>query len=224
MPFFYTLFLFITGPLFAYHTIDDLMDLKKQEQPSLFVFDLDHTLIEPLTYTGSEMWFNDLLATGDSFEKIIEYYNSVQHAVKMQRTQPEATSLLREILESEHEVVFITSRGSKIIDVTLNQLEQAGYKLKPRADYCLNESGFICANNIYFTSGGHKGKALIHILENFSDLTDKKVVFIDDQLRHVERVEKALHEGGYEVEAYHYTASVDRFEEMKDLNTFRNVS
>ena len=210
------LFFFFFSILGAYESLHDLMDLKKPEQASVFVFDLDHTLMEPLTYTGSEVWFNELLATQDSIEKIIDYYNQVQHAVKMQKTQPEAPDLLHEILNSDHEILFMTSRGPKIVDVTINQLNQAGYHLENKSDFCLKNSQYTCKNNIYFTSGGHKGETLAQILQSYQALSNKKVIFIDDQRRHVERVEGSLNKRGYDIQAYHFTASIDRFERMKE--------
>ena len=51
--FFFLFFFAGCSALFAYEPLDSFDNIPIPQQPSIFVFDLDHTLIEPSTYVGS---------------------------------------------------------------------------------------------------------------------------------------------------------------------------
>lgn len=214
--FFFLFFLTGCSALFAYEPLDSFDNIPIPQQPSIFVFDLDHTLIEPSTYVGSGAWFEELAQRSNDFSADVQLYNLIQYVTHMSPTEADVASYLENLKNRGHTVFFITSRSGAIETITKKQLEENSLSPSEETEYCVVEAQHgHCQGNIYFTAGAHKGEALLEILDHHPILQQKPIFFIDDQRKHVKLLEEHLIRQGYHCQAYHYVSSINKFQKMK---------
>ena len=199
----------------GFQSLTSLTAVPIDSQKNLIVFDIDHTLVETETFVGSEAWFKDLLSHSTNIKQDIAFYNLVQQVTDMTPTQPHVSSYVETLKQKGNLVIFITSRGKEIAQRTQVQLAKHHISPTQELNLCATEQQYgLCQNNIYFTAGGDKGLALLEVLQNNAELKKRKIYFIDDQTKHLERVSKTLDKHGYNYEVYHYTTSIEKFATM----------
>ena len=211
------LLLLLASFSYAYEFLNNLSELPVTTQGStIYVFDIDHTLLEPYSFIGSEAWFKQLMSKSTDFDQDIALYNLVQLVTPMTVTESGLSNLVNGLHAQNHTVFFITSRGPAIQAVTEEQLRNNALSATSSKDYCsMSAQHGVCRHNTYFTAGGNKGLALLEMLEQFPDFKKSHVIFIDDQAKHLESVSQALSRLGVSSQVYHYTQSIDKFSAME---------
>lgn len=169
--------------------------------------DVDNTL---LTYThtlGTDHWFDEmfkqLMAQGLTVEQaksqLLPLYLEVVrhlHPEDIQLIEADVPEVIRRLQERGVDVLALTSRGSLILEQTLEHLKkfkinlnQGRYAGKEKS---LPQSGEgLFTQGMILTGGKHKGQCMLSALEDFGDLPDL-VVMWDDKLENLERVRNSI--------------------------------
>lgn len=187
--------------------IDRFQDLESYISSNSFVvFDLDNTLFIPQQTLGSDIWFryqceqkagkNKVLSKKD-FLSILHLWEALQCCTRVDWVEKETASVMTRIQQKAVSMMGLTVRGVSVLEATIAQLQSLGFDFSKTAPsstdhYFFNEPQFILfRKGILFTAGTDKGSALIQFLDR-EKLNPQHVVFIDDQYRHLESVEKVL--------------------------------
>jgi len=170
------------------------------EEGSLFVFDLDNTLIESVQQLGTYQWFcylcdeliKDGLTAEQANQKAIEMWTKVHSVTEVKPVEKKIPKLLRKIQEVGVVMIGLTSRPPTIVDRTLYHLASVGINFI-HAPILETETPLIkyAGGVIFVAKKVDKGTALNAFLET-SNLHPKKVIFVDDKLKHVQDVINAM--------------------------------
>ncbi len=212
--FFFSLLSFSSA--FAIEILHSFEDLHFNPQTDLVLWDLDHTLIEPCTYEGSEPWFLQLYQTAKSTgngSSAIDLYCAVQNQVTLRVTD--------EILVSKWSqwagrvpMIGLTSRSFCLADITHEHLRCLHIPLD-----CVHFDSMVfpeaASHGILFTSGGVKKDFLHRILQAHPEYRFRKIIFIDDSMSHLELMEAYLQQEGIAHEVYLYQASREKYESAR---------
>jgi len=197
------------------HTISSFQGLAPfSPKRDLVIWDLDHTLIEPKTYRGSEPWFeqqyhsaSDPAARHQVILQTIDLNAQLEFRLTELGLKERWAGWQREGIE----LLGMTSRSPLVADKTHLDLESLGIAFEPRL---LEEAHFerdLLRKGIFFTAGGSKAHVLERILETHPKYQERSIVFIDDTWRHVEAIDAYLEAKGQKGRVYHYTSSRERY-------------
>lgn len=184
-------------------------------------------------------------SVGKTASEVFDAYQLIAQLARMRATQPEAPQVFSRLKKAGYPVIFLTSRSSSLRDVTERELERNGYlpmntAIGPEKGYPGTylpyvtgrpaESGLTAdevrkwklsaaepvsyMNGLYLTAGQNKGVMLRTLLHK-TGVAPKAVVFVDDLVKHTDRMHEAFEGSGIEVVTFRYSredASVKRFE------------
>ncbi len=182
-------------------TVNDVL-YHTSERDTLFVFDIDNTLVRPETDLGSDQWFACQIkrkrSTGMSFEQacdeVVPVYSIIQENIGLKPVEPETAGVIETLEKRGFAVMALTARSQPIIERTLAQLRDAGITLHvpPALDVtisCTLERPLEVRSGIIFAGRNNKGCALLHVLQMCHRLP-RAVVFVDDKVTSLLDVEK----------------------------------
>jgi hypothetical protein len=187
---------------------------------SLILLDIDDTLLIPTQMLGNDEWFmhriEELLQQGtsksDALEKTINEWESIRHITNMQIVE-NGTDLIVEKLQDEGFIVMgFTTQGLALATRTHQQLNENHFDLsrtspiKEGLYYSIQGHGVLFRNGVLFTSGRHKGKALLQFL-SLINLRPSHVVFINDKESHLKEVEEILEQNSIPFTGLRYAFS-----------------
>lgn len=171
---------------------------------TLVIFDIDNTLARPVTELGSDEWFCDQvdkkMAEGHDYITAIYYTLPAtfyaQFNIPLRPTEETAAELIANLIDQKIPVMALTTRSLFVAERTMEQLEKIGISfLIPgisQEDLVLQmPHPCLYRQSILFGGNNDKGEALItffHWMNYFPD----KIVFIDDKMKYLLAVEKAL--------------------------------
>ncbi len=174
------------------------------KEGTLFVFDLDNTLIEPVQHLGSDQWFshhlqqylNEGLPMDEALLVAIQDLIAIQHRSDIRFVDPSIPQFLLELQQSHVSMIGLTKRNPALVNRTIDQLSQLQIDFSTTSDVQsplsfqeLNDT--IFQNGIIFVGHGiEKGPALNAFLANLKEMP-KQIVMIDDRMSHVENVAHA---------------------------------
>ena len=211
-----TVSLIITPYAWAWEVLHSYESLELDPQKHLVLWDLDHTLIEPSTYEGSEPWFQYLLHTARNVlpsEDIVALYCRSQEHIILRLTDP---VLAEKWLQWNGAVPMIglTSRSYSLASLTHGHLNRLGI---PFQHSFFEASLFpsVASQGILFTSGGVKRDFVKQLMEQNPEYRQRTVIFIDDSSHHLDLVEKYLNQEGIACKIYLYSASREKYETAK---------
>jgi Protein of unknown function (DUF2608) len=182
------------------------------DDETLLVFDLDNTLIEPEGNLGSDQWYRylirkyveiDGLSEKDANAKAMKLWNKVQWIIKIKVVENDTPMLIKQQQDPAtkirpRKIMGFTARTPGIADKTLQQLESIGVRFQGRSAVHDKDVELRFADVAQFKQGvlfvgemNDKGKSLLQFLRRIN-YTPKKIVFVDDRLKNVESVKKAL--------------------------------
>ncbi len=174
----------ITTAMYSKYTkVSDFTNIKIIEEDTLYVFDIDETL---LTYDGIDKnwWKTHLKSTNNNEELVLSDWlkhiaiHEPKHTHKMS-----FDNLMSKI--NKNNVICLTARKGDVKDITEKHLEQIGVNIP-----------------VYYSNGKCKGKALHDILLEYP--TVKNVVFIDDSKINLISANKILAEKRCDIKVYCY--------------------
>jgi FMN phosphatase YigB (HAD superfamily) len=218
------LFLLLTLPLAgeisSAPTIENL--IKKAEGSYWIVVDLDNTLFEGKEAFGHAHWYEDkykkLLDQGLSkAEALSECHPLWLESQSINNVQPVEDKLIEWIKEQQSKgvvVLGITTRQPILQTCTERQLKSLGLNLVTTSPKAETQSIFqhptAYANGVLYCHDLNDQEAVFSSFLKVNRLNPSKVLFVDDQLHHVEDLEKALKENGIEMIGLHYTAVAEK--------------
>ncbi len=175
------------------------------EENTLFVFDLDNTLIELSQHLGSDQWFYHRLQTlieqgmtrDEAYALLLDQAFAIQSRSEVKLVDPVFPTLLQAMQTQNVPIIGLTKRSPDLCERTLVQIAPHNLDFRKTAP---SEETLIFSelNNTIYKHGiifvGHeiaKGPALVAYLKQLTPLP-KKIVVVDDKLSHVESVARAL--------------------------------
>lgn len=178
--------------------------LKEVDEGTLFITDLDNTVVETPQMLGSDQSYDyvvrDLQKKGDSREvaidKALETWVSVQHVTRVQAVEADIPSLFKGLQERGVTVLALTARPLTIVATTERQMKDLGIDFARRPVRC--KTRFFRAprpalyeRGILYSDRNNKGHVLTRFLR-LCRLRPRKIVFVDDKVRNVTNVHREL--------------------------------
>lgn len=205
---------------------------------TLIVFDIDNTLIMPPTHLGSDQWFyaeyNKNIQQGlnkkKAIEQILPLNKHLQDNIIMQAIEKNTAPLIQNLQKKDFTVIALTARPTNLADISIRQLKNVGIDFSRSIPYDhplqLNYNNEVSyQNGIIFCTGKDKGKALVTFLY-YIDYQPKKIVFVDDKLKNIHNIERAVCGQDYPFIGLHYTylenyiKTINKLEVEKELDKF----
>ncbi len=190
---------------FVTETNDISHALSYAAEGTLFVFDLDNTLIETPQHLGSDQWFSHQLqhvidkghTLNEALELIIPKWLAIQNKTEMHLVDSCVPDLLKNIHQSSLSMIALTKRSPELAPRTLEQLiplkidfsqtsKVAGPIVFTELKDSLYQDGVI-----FVATGVEKGPVLSAFIKKM-ETRPKKIVFIDDKMSHIQNVAMAM--------------------------------
>jgi hypothetical protein len=159
------------------------------------IFDLDNTVIEPVTELGGDEWFVLLSKFATTVEKdkgmafALLIYAAVQRHIHVKAVEPGVVALINKLQDHGTPVLALTARNINVKQDTIDQLKSIGIDFSrnlPR-EMVINTEGII------FCNAKDKGEVWERFLLRCSCIPEH-VVMIDDKKRHLDRMSKVTKE------------------------------
>lgn len=190
------------------------------DETTWVLFDIDDTLLESELQAGRTKWFyhefGKRLSQGiDKNEAILSIdseYLKIIDLCPIRTPEPEIIPLLERIQQTSGAVLGLTARGPNLCPATLKQLARLGINLSISApNIPLSEFGSAghYEQGILFSIDLKKGPALRRLLEKAA-AQPKKIVFVDDQRKHLAEAEEILSSLDIPFVGFHYTKTLER--------------
>ena len=189
---------------------------------ALIIFDIDNTLARPAKELSSDEWFchkvNAKMAEGHDYITSIYYALPAtyyaQFNVPLEATECCATSLLADLIAQKISIMALTTRSLFVAERTFEQLEDIGIQFllsHVSQDELVLPMPHPCfyKNSILFGGNNDKGEVLITFF-HWMNYYPKKVIFIDDKIKYLLAVEKALKHYNIEFVGIRYAGCDDR--------------
>lgn len=177
--------------------------LNLQKEKSIFITDLDETLLTSKYFFGSTEWFKVIMsevrtqiklknpdANADQIEKKLdqEFWKYVSLHPEMKSADQTFTQLLKSLYENGHEVFALTARNQSMSEITKMQLKSIGVEF-------LAEQVIYSPHNSDWTST--KGRTLRTYTESlFKKRSESgafyRMYFFDDMLKEINSVTEAF--------------------------------
>lgn len=171
---------------------------------TLVIFDIDNTIAHPTEELSSDEWFchlvNNKVAEGYDYITSVYYALPVtyyaQFNVPLAPTEYIVPYLIAQLVNHKIPVMALTTRSLFVAERTLEQLENISVQfLIPNISQndLLLPLSYPCfyKNSILFGGNNDKGEVLKHFFDHMN-YYPKKVIFIDDKMKYLLSVEKAL--------------------------------
>ena len=200
----------------AIHTIKSMQEMEKYiDAYTIVLFDLDHTIFESKNYGyGHLNWFYDEVEKGTAKgqnEKAIIFNLFPHWLVSQQNMQVKPVEeitphLIKKLQHKGLMVIGVTARQVPLVDLTLNHLKEinidfSSKKLPDVIIYGFQAPTEMKSGIIFCSEYNSKGKILKAYLDK-QNIFPKKIVFVDDSIRHLHAVTKVYSE--VEVIGLHY--------------------
>ena len=175
----------------------------------LVIFDIDNTIAITPTPLGSDQWFyamkKTFVETGttnqEAIDLLLPQYIHIQRNTWLIPVEKNTISVIHTLQKQGVSVIALTARSFELAHRTIEQLHHMGiYFTKTDPYECPitygNKKPGIYIDGIIFSGNYDKGEMLINWLKQ-SKYRPKKIIFIDDKLKNLHSVEKALHNRDY---------------------------
>lgn len=198
---------------------DTLLDIVKHvDSDTLFIFDIDHTLIEPVQNIGSTHWERHLakklkeegFTHHEASIRAFHQWRTIQHLTAVKAVEESIYEVKALIKSLNVETLGLTARDGTLSDLTYDQLKsvqldtiftyQADCKDLPGNYPCKYSRGTVFC-------GFNKKDAGLNLFLEHVKMRPKKVVFVDDQKSHVDELEDLANLLGIEYVGMTYHAS-----------------
>lgn len=208
-------------------TTDDFSLIENEmiglDESSLVLFDVDATLIIPddsiLKPKGKEL-FKRLVAG----YKDRDLYREIRVKAPQSLVDKKSLHLIQKLQDNKVPVIAFTGAPSSVKGIEdpgvwrVEELLRYGFDFSqafPDTDFVeihsqsLEDPSPLYKSGVLYSCFKPKGEILIEFLKQM-ELSPGKVIFIDDELNHVQSVVTALEEAGISCVGFHYTAA-DKF-------------
>lgn len=192
---------------------DILNEIKNSSQntpaETLVVFDVDNTLIEPVGTVGSDQWFYYLysiykmqgLNEKQQDEKALKVWNQVQSQIQVRSVEPGTAQVVSSIQKLGYRTLGLTARELSIAGTTASQLQSVKIDLSSgfagedfriaRRDLKTEDDALFHKGVLSVSEKNNKGTVLSVFISRLG-LKPKKVIYIDDKLKHVRNLAASM--------------------------------
>ena len=203
------------------NTVNEICQhIEKQQaaHETLIVFDIDDVIATTKGYKGSTKWFdgkiNKFVSKGhtflDSVNLVMPSFTTLQFKKDLKKVDKNAPKLISELIKNGHTVIALTNRSTHLSKRTVKQLAKLGVRF---CDNLIQEKRIlldmhcpcIFKKGIIFMGENQKGPSILAFLKKFQ-INPKKIIFIDDKLKHVDSVESTLKSANIDHVCIHYKA------------------
>lgn len=204
-----------------------ILDYISSDPNLLVIFDIDNTLARPARELSSDEWFCHLVNTkmAEGHDYITAVYYAIpatyyaQFNVPLTLTEYYAASLIAQLITQQIPVMALSTRSIFVSERTFEQLDAINiHFLIPHIsqDDLVLPMPHPCfyRNSILFGGNNDKGEVLIAFF-HWMNYYPTKIIFIDDKLKHVLAVEKAVKQYGIEFIGIRYSGCD---EQVKNFN------
>jgi hypothetical protein len=185
------------------YKIEEMLDHAKEG--TLFVLDIDNTLIEPCQHLGSDQWFEHHLTLlkeqgtehEEAVRQIFPIYTEVQKRTQVRHVDATVKKAFITMKEKGFSAMGLTKRDPSLADQTLKQLSSVEIHFHLLAPSHTQKTGKELENCLYqdgvvFTALGiGKGDPLLSYLKHLKEMP-KHIVVVDDKRSNLEHIAKAL--------------------------------
>jgi hypothetical protein len=207
--------------------IESLTEItNNQSERTLFLFDIDDTLLDSFSLPGSKAWRKYIRDVRKDCHDVLTYELAQKYPLKT--VESYTCAFVKELQDKGYVVCGLTSRERNawynmpqegIDSLTVKQLLSLSVDLNTGTlentyPDLAADPAYFCG--IFFANIEPKGNYLSHLFENAFHLPEK-VIFIDDKLYQVESVAHALTALEIPHECYHYTAIVKKEKAFNSL-------
>lgn len=184
---------------------NDLSDvLAHAREGSLYVFDLDNTLIAPRQHLGSDQWVSYAvdrfvkqgLTLKEALDRVIPCYVEVIKKTEMELIDPQVPAIFRQLEQKHIPYIGLTKRDPLIAERTLEQLETLKVHFSPflaseMDDLLEGMEGTLYKKGVLFAAQSvEKGPTLCAYLKGVKK-RPSQIVAIDDKLSHLKSLSAA---------------------------------
>ncbi len=175
----------------------------------LVIFDIDNTIAKPPTNLGSDQWFYAMKkkleeigkSDQESIDLLLPHYIQIQHHTWLIPVEKDTVQVINNLQKKGVSVIALTARSLELTQRTIEQLHHLGiYFTKTDPHECPLKYGDkkpgLYIDGIIFSGNYDKGEMLVNWFKQIK-YRPKKIIFIDDKLKNIHSVEKALHNRDY---------------------------
>ena len=190
------------------------------DEGTLFVSDLDNTLIRTVQSLGSDEWsiyYQKLLETQgkerlEALQQKSILFNEIHKVTEVKLVCPKILEVFSKLKQQNCKMLGLTARNPRVLTSTLREIRSVGIEFSsdsPFSDYSEQEKSLCYAFSqgvLFATLGNKKGDVLINFLKQIN-FTPKKIIFIDDKWEHVNEVVETVKKEGITVIGIRYSAA-----------------
>ncbi len=179
---------------------DSIRDILKHIDPeTLFILDIDHTIIEPVQSIGSTHWerhlAKKLMDSGYTYHeaciRAFHQWRTIQHLTQVRPVEESIYEFHDFLKSSKIETMGLTSRDSTLSDLTFEQLAsvQLGDVFSFQKPCVELQGNYPCqyTKGAIFCGFNKKDHGLDLFLSHI-DFKPSKIVFVDDQSSHIDEL------------------------------------
>ncbi|HLW72804.1 MAG TPA: DUF2608 domain-containing protein [Candidatus Babeliales bacterium] len=171
---------------------------------TLVIFDIDNTLTHPTQELSSDEWFSYLVdkkvAEGFDYLTSVDYTLPkafyAQFNIPLEPTEPHIPELIAYLIDENVAVMALTSRSIFIAERTVEQLDNININffipdINPDDLVLPMKDPSFYKQGILFGGNNDKGKTLNCFFKTMN-YYPKKIIFVDDKMKNLLSVEKAM--------------------------------
>ncbi|MBF0406318.1 MAG: DUF2608 domain-containing protein [Candidatus Riflebacteria bacterium] len=199
------------------------------DKDTLLVFDIDNTLVCPITDFGSDQWlfyivdrymkvFN--LSHEVALDKGIELWVEVQKQIMVEPVETDTPEMVKNFQQKGIKIMGLTARKFADMDFTVKHLDSAGIHLGDSTIYdselelTSDDSAKFSNGILYVGEKNNKAKVLDLFLKKIGKNVSK-IVFVDDKEKHVTNLENVFGKSSVSFTGFRYGATDDRVKSFK---------
>lgn len=179
---------------------------------TLFVLDVDNTLIESSTAFGSFQWMAHLIREkvkggvpfNVALDSCVVQWEKAQYLIEMIRIEDSSINWLEDLKSQGQPILGLTGRPKHLAGITLKHLKQN------ELYFSLLDFQFHDQLETHYEDGvifiGHqqdKGEVLLSALDQIDHEYDR-VVFVDDQKKYLDQMQKAFEKHSMDYVGMHF--------------------
>jgi hypothetical protein len=201
---------------------------------TLFIFDIDNTLVEPAESDyGSDQWFYSLVTQekgknkeediNEIIKRTVPKYLEAQKNIKVKAVELEVVDIIKNIQSQKIPAMALTLRSNCLVNLTIDQLKSIGINFSDSQygerilTIRFGDLPTIFYKGIMFCNNQNKGKVLQEFFVKL-EYFPKTVVCIDDKIKPLKEIEEAMEDLGIKFIGIRYSYLDEKVRLYKEKN------
>ncbi len=193
--------------------------LKDVTPDSLVVFDLDNTIMQAGQTLGSDQWFDHRIeqqkakgiAVEEAVKTAVKEWEAINYKGTVSLVEKTTPSIVRSLQDDGIVTMGLTARPATFMNQSLKQLRQLNvplYKNTISEEVITIKAKDVATfkEGLMSVGGNNKGTILVELM-NKVDFHPERVLFVDDKVKNVTNVDKALNDVSIPSFAFRYGAA-----------------